>query len=287
MMRNLTITSSITSREEVALDKYLAEIGKEKLITVEEEVFLAREIRKGSQAALDKLVKANLRFVVSVAKHYQNKGMTLTDLINEGNLGLIKAAQKFDETRGFKFISYAVWWIRQGMMQAMAEHSRAVRLPLNRHAMIRKVKNGMTVLEQKLERAPSAEEIAELLDISIVDVEAALSASGSTFSIDAPLPSGDGSSFSDTMSGNSQPPDERLMSESLRTDITRMLSLLRPKEAEVLTKYYGIGLRSGQTLDEIGIELNLTRERVRQLKESALKRLRQSVSRRALSVYLG
>lgn len=286
-MKHLTITRSITNREDIALDKYLAEIAKENMVTMEEEVTLAREIKKGSQEALDRLVRSNLRFVVSVAKQYQNNGMTLTDLINEGNLGLIKAAKRFDETRGFKFISYAVWWIRQSMIQAMAENGRIVRLPLNRHTMIRKIKSASADLEQQLERSPTAEEISIHTSVSVTDIEDAWTISSSMLSMDVPMPSGEGGTFSDMISNNDLAPDERLLSESLATDIGRILSLLTQREADILKRYYGIGLRSSQTLDEIGGQLNLTRERVRQLKEKALVRLRHSLPRRVLQNYMG
>jgi RNA polymerase primary sigma factor len=286
-MRHLTITSSITTRDSLSIDKYLAEIAKEDLITVEQEVMLAQQIKGGSQLALDKLVKANLRFVVSVAKQYQNKGMTLTDLINEGNVGLIKAARKFDETRGFKFISYAVWWIRQSIIQAMAENSRIIRLPLNRHSTIRKIKNATSELEQRLERLPTSEELSDLTGMSINDVEDSWEFSGSTLSFDAPMPSGEEGVFSDIIPDREAFSDEFLMKESLSTDITRMLAILTPRESEVLKRYYGIGCNGNQTLDEIGIHLDLTRERVRQIKESALKRLRGKMSKRVLKSYLG
>lgn len=287
-MRHLTISSSITSRDSLSVDKYLAEISKETLITVEQEVILAREIREGSQEALDRLVKANLRFVVSVAKQYQNKGMTLTDLINEGNVGLIKAAKKFDETRGFKFISYAVWWIRQSIMQAMAEHSRIIRLPLNRHAGLRKIKHATAELEQLLERMPTAGELSELTGVSVNEVEDTWQFSAGTLSFDAPITSGEeGSSFSDIISDNDSVTDNDLLKESLNTDISRILSLLTSREAEVLKRYYGLGTGTNQTLDEIGIYLNLTRERVRQVKEGALRRLRGKLSRKVMQSYLG
>lgn len=286
-MRHLTITTSITTRDSLSIDKYLAEIAKEDLITVEQEVILAREIRGGSQRSLDRLVKANLRFVVSVAKQYQNKGMTLTDLINEGNVGLIKAAKKFDETRGFKFISYAVWWIRQSIMQAMAENSRIIRIPLNRHATIRKIKNATSELEQQLERQPTAEELSVLTGVSVDDIENSWSISGTTLSFDAPMPSGEDGAFSDFLPDHNAFSDDHLLKESLHTDITRMLSLLNPREAEIVRRYYGIGLTANQTLDEIGLQLDLTRERVRQIKESALRRLRGNISKRVLQNYLG
>jgi RNA polymerase primary sigma factor len=286
-MRHLTITSSITSRDSLSVDKYLAEIAKENLITIEEEVKLAGLIREGSQAALDKLVKANLRFVVSVAKQYQNKGMTLTDLINEGNMGLIKAAKRFDETRGFKFISYAVWWIRQSIMQAIAENSRIIRLPLNRHAGLRKIRTATADLEQRLERAPTAEELSSVMGISVNDVEDSWMFSAGTLSFDAPMPSSEEGAFSDIISDGDSVTDDHLIKESLNTDITRILSMLSPREAEVLKRYYGLGTGTNQTLDEIGIYLSLTRERVRQVKETALRRLRGRLSKKMLQSYLG
>lgn len=287
-MRHLTITSSITSREDVSLDKYLAEVSKEKLIAADEEADLARQIRDGDQDALHKLVKANLRFVISVAKQYQNKGMTLSDLINEGNLGLIKAARRFDETRGFKFISYAVWWIRQSMIQAMAEHSRVIRIPLNRHAIINKIRRGTAALEQQLEREPTSEELAMVTELNISDVEDGWTNAVRTLSFDAPLTAGETQSFADIIPGTGlSSPDQALLSESLSTDIGRLLSFLPLREAEIIKLYYGIGGRQGQTLDEIGTKMNLTRERVRQLKEGALRQLRKRTSKELLVDYLG
>lgn len=286
-MRHLTITNTITSRDTLSIDKYLAEIAKEELVTVEQEVLLAREIREGNQAALDKLVKANLRFVVSVAKQYQHKGMTLTDLINEGNLGLIKAAKRFDETRGFKFISYAVWWIRQSIIQAIAEQSRIIRLPVNRHSEIRKIKSATSELEQQLERAPTSEELSLLTGVSTADIENSWEISGGILSYDAPMPSGEEGSFSDIIPDRNMKSDDHLLKESLETDISRMLSQLGPREAEVLKRYYGIGLTASQTLNEIGAHLDLTRERVRQIKESGLRHLRTKMSKRILQMYLG
>lgn len=287
-MRQLTITNSITTRENISLDKYLMEVSKEKLISAEEEVLLAQRIRKGDQVALDKLVKANLRFVVSVAKQYQNKGTTLSDLINEGNLGLIKAARKFDETRGFKFISYAVWWIRQSMIQSMASNSRMIRLPLNRHSIIVKIKKGSALLEQQLEREPTAEEIASFTELNIVEVEDGWVNAARTSSIDAPLSSGEGQTFADITPGTGgSSPDHQLLHDSLHTDVVRLLGNLSPREAKIIRLYFGIGAAQGLTLDEIGSRMNLTRERVRQVKETAIRQLRRKVSKDLLMNYLG
>lgn len=286
----MKITKQFTNRESQSLDKYFQEIGKVELITPEEEIDLASRIKKGDRGALEKLTKANLRFVVSVAKQYQNKGLPLSDLINEGNLGLIKAAQKFDETRGFKFISYAVWWIKQSIMQAIADQSRMVRIPLNRVAALTKIGKAFGTLEQEYEREPSAEEIASELDMDVDEVDYALKIAGRTVSMDAPLKQGDDNknSLLDIMSNeHEQTPDNELMKQSLRYEIERSLSTLSDREAEVIKLYFGINRENSQTLEEIGERLNLTRERVRQIKEKALLRLRHSSRSKNLKVYLG
>jgi len=276
-MRQLKITKQVTNRETASLDKYLQEIGKVDLITAEEEVELAQRIKAGDQVALEKLTKANLRFVVSVAKQYQNQGLTLPDLINEGNLGLIKAAQRFDETRGFKFISYAVWWIRQSILQALAEQSRIVRLPLNKIGSINKINKTYAFLEQAHERAPSAEEIAKELDMTINDVKESLKNSGRHVSMDAPLVEGEDSNLYDVLnSGESPNPDRMLLHESLRTEIERALETLTPREADVVRLYFGLGNQHAMTLEEIGETFDLTRERVRQIKEKAIRRLKHT-----------
>ena len=289
-MRQLKITKSITNRESASLDKYLQEIGKEELITVEEEVELAQRIKKGDRSALEKLTRANLRFVVSVAKQYQNQGLSLPDLINEGNLGLIKAAEKFDETRGFKFISYAVWWIRQSIMQAIADQSRMVRLPLNRVGELSKISKAASMLEQELERKPSVDEIAKELDMNVDDVAYTLRHSGRQVSVDAPFSQSEDSKSSllDIMPNDDQPtPDHTLMSESLRNEIERVLSTLSEKESTVIKLYFGFNTEYTATLEEIGEILNLTRERVRQIKEQALRKLRHASRSKKLKVYLG
>ena len=274
-MRQLKITKQVTNRETASLDKYLQEIGKVDLITAEEEVELAQKIRAGDTNALDKLTKANLRFVVSVAKQYQNQGLTLPDLINEGNLGLIKAAKRFDETRGFKFISYAVWWIRQSILQALAEQSRIVRLPLNKIGSINKINKMYAFLEQANERVPSAEEIAKELDMTVNDVKESLKNSGRHVSMDAPLVEGEDSNLYDVLnSGESPNPDRQLLHESLRTEIERALDTLTPREADVVRLYFGLGNQHAMTLEEIGETFDLTRERIRQLEKLALCRLR-------------
>lgn len=286
----MKITKQFTNRESQSLDKYLQEIGKESLITAEDEIELAKRIKKGDKAALDQLTKANLRFVVSVAKQYQNKGLPLSDLINEGNIGLIKAAKKFDETRGFKFISYAVWWIKQSIMQAIADQSRLVRLPLNRVGVLTKITKVASELEQKFERKPSIEEIAKELGISTEEVAYALLVAGRHISVDAPFAQSDNdkSSLLDVLKNEEQPsPDESLMKQSLRSDIERSLSTLSEREAEVIRLYFGINTEYSATLEEIGEMLNLTRERVRQIKEKALHRLRHSSRSKNLQVYLG
>ena len=287
-MRQLKITKQVTNRETASLDKYLQEIGKVDLITAEEEVELAQRIKAGDQIALEKLTKANLRFVVSVAKQYQNQGLTLPDLINEGNLGLIKAAQRFDETRGFKFISYAVWWIRQSILLALAEQSRIVRLPLNKIGSINKINKTYAFLEQAHERSPSAEEIAKELDMTINDVKESLKNSGRHVSMDAPLVEGEDSNLYDVLnSGESPNPDKTLLHESLRTEIERALETLTPREADVVRLYFGLGNQHAMTLEEIGETFDLTRERVRQIKEKAIRRLKHTSRSKILKTYLG
>ena len=287
-MRQLKITKQVTNRETASLDKYLQEIGKVDLITADEEVELAQRIKAGDQIALEKLTKANLRFVVSVAKQYQNQGLTLPDLINEGNLGLIKAAQRFDETRGFKFISYAVWWIRQSILQALAEQSRIVRLPLNKIGSINKINKTYAFLEQSHERPPSAEEIAKELDMTINDVKESMKNSGRHVSMDAPLVEGEDSNLYDVLrSGESPNPDKDLLHESLRTEIERALETLAPREADVIRLYFGLGNQHPMTLEEIGETFDLTRERVRQIKEKAIRRLKHTSRSKILKTYLG
>ncbi|MCG9910872.1 MAG: RNA polymerase sigma factor RpoD/SigA [Flavobacteriales bacterium] len=287
-MRQLKITKSITNRTERSLDKYLQEIGKEELITAEEEVNLAQRIKQGDQAALEKLTRANLRFVVSVSKQYQNQGLSLPDLINEGNLGLIKAAQRFDETRGFKFISYAVWWIRQSILQAIAEHSRIVRLPLNQVGSLNKLNKAFSKLEQEFEREPTEEELAQLLDLPEDKIKDSIMIAGRHVSMDAPLVQGEESTLYDVMINSDSPKaDLDLMKESLQTEIERTLDTLSEREKEIIKLYFGIGLNHGLTIDEIGEKFDLTRERVRQIKEKALKRLRQSTRSKLLRTYLG
>jgi len=287
-MRQLKITKQVTNRETASLDKYLQEIGKVDLITADEEVELAQRIKAGDQVALEKLTKANLRFVVSVAKQYQNQGLTLPDLINEGNLGLIKAAQRFDETRGFKFISYAVWWIRQSILQALAEQSRIVRLPLNKIGSINKINKTYAFLEQSHERPPSAEEIAKELDMTVNDVKESMKNSGRHVSMDAPLVEGEDSNLYDVLrSGESPNPDKDLLHESLRTEIERALETLTPREADVIRLYFGLGNQHPMTLEEIGETFDLTRERVRQIKEKAIRRLKHTSRSKILKTYLG
>lgn len=287
-MRQLKITKQVTNRETASLDKYLQEIGKVDLITADEEVELAQRIKAGDQCALEKLTKANLRFVVSVAKQYQNQGLTLPDLINEGNLGLIKAAQRFDETRGFKFISYAVWWIRQSILQALAEQSRIVRLPLNKIGSINKINKMYAYLEQANERPPSPEEIAKELDMTINDVKESLKNSGRHVSMDAPLVEGEDSNLYDVLrSGESPNPDKTLMHESLKTEIERALETLTPREGDVIRLYFGLGDQHPMTLEEIGETFDLTRERVRQIKEKAIRRLKHTSRSKILMTYLG
>ena len=287
-MRQLKITKQVTNRETASLDKYLQEIGKVDLITADEEVELAQKIKAGDQRALEKLTKANLRFVVSVAKQYQNQGLTLPDLINEGNLGLIKAAQRFDETRGFKFISYAVWWIRQSILQALAEQSRIVRLPLNKIGSINKINKMYALLEQSNERPPSAEEIAKELDMTVNDVKESMKNSGRHLSMDAPLVEGEDSNLYDVLrSGESPNPDRELIHESLQTEIERALETLTPREADVVRLYFGLSDQHPMTLEEIGETFDLTRERVRQIKEKAIKRLKHNSRSKILKSYLG
>ncbi|MCF8213015.1 MAG: sigma-70 family RNA polymerase sigma factor [Flavobacteriaceae bacterium] len=287
-MRQLKITKQVTNRETASLDKYLQEIGKVELITADEEVELAQRIKAGDQRALEKLTKANLRFVVSVSKQYQNQGLTLPDLINEGNLGLIKAAQRFDETRGFKFISYAVWWIRQSILQALAEQSRIVRLPLNKIGSINKINKAYASLEQQHERPPSAEEIATRLEMSEMDVKESLRNSGRHVSMDAPLVEGEDSNLYDVLNSHDSPnPDDDLMVDSLRTEIERSLSTLTPREGDVIRLYFGLNGQHPLTLEEIGEKFDLTRERVRQIKEKAIRRLKHATRSKILKTYLG
>ena len=286
-MRQLKITKSITNRESASLDKYLQEIGKEDLITVEEEVELAQRIRKGDQEALEKLTKANLRFVVSVAKQYQNQGLSLPDLINEGNLGLIKAAEKFDETRGFKFISYAVWWIRQSILQALAEQSRIVRLPLNQVGSLNKINKAFARFEQEHERTPSPEELARALDLPKEKVSDALRVSGRHVSVDAPFADGEDNSLLDVLVNTDSPNADRgLINESLATEVERALSTLTDREKDIVKYFFGIGCQE-MTLEEIGEKFGLTRERVRQIKEKAIRRLRHNARSKHLKPYLG
>ncbi|MAB65749.1 MAG: RNA polymerase sigma factor RpoD/SigA [Balneola sp.] len=281
-------SSGISTRESESLDRYLHEIGKEKLITPDDEVRLAKEIQKGSQRALEDLTKANLRFVVSVAKQYQNQGLSLGDLINEGNLGLIKAAKRFDETRGFKFISYAVWWIRQSILQALAEQSRIVRLPLNRVGALNKIGKELSKLEQEYERIPSAHELAESLEMTVGEVADTLKISGRHLSMDAPFAQGEDNRLLDVLENEEIPnPDFELMGESLKVEIERALSKLTKREAEVIRLYFGIGREHSLTLEEIGERFDLTRERVRQIKEKALRKLRHHNRSAALRAYLG
>ncbi|MBO5717911.1 MAG: RNA polymerase sigma factor RpoD/SigA [Alistipes sp.] len=286
-MRQLKITKSITNRESASLDKYLQEIGKEELISVEEEVELAQRIRKGDQEALEKLTKANLRFVVSVAKQYQNQGLSLPDLINEGNLGLIKAAEKFDETRGFKFISYAVWWIRQSILQALAEQSRIVRLPLNQVGSLNKINKAFARFEQEHERTPSAEELANELELPKEKVTDTLRVAGRHISVDAPFADGEDNSLLDVLVNADSPNADRgLINESLATEVERALEILTERERDIIRYFFGIGC-SEMTLEEIGEKFDLTRERVRQIKEKAIRKLRQSTRSSVLKSYLG
>lgn len=284
----MKIFKQFTYRESQSLDKYLQEIGKVDLLTAEEEIELAIKIKEGDKTALEKLTKANLRFVVSVAKQYQNQGLSLGDLINEGNLGLIKAGKRFDETRGFKFISYAVWWIRQSILQALAEQSRIVRLPLNRVGALSKIGRAYSNLEQEFEREPSADELAEELDMDVKEVTDTLKISSKHVSVDAPFAQGEENRLLDVMKNDEQPsPDNMLLSESLKTEIASALSSLPEREAEVLRLYYGIETEHAMTLEEIGERFNLTRERVRQIKEKAIRRLRHASKSKHLRTYLG
>jgi RNA polymerase primary sigma factor len=286
-MRQLKITKSITNRESASLDKYLQEIGKEDLINVEEEVELAQRIKKGDHEALEKLTRANLRFVVSVAKQYQNQGLTLPDLINEGNLGLIKAAEKFDETRGFKFISYAVWWIRQSILQALAEQSRIVRLPLNQVGSLNKINKALSRFEQEFERKPTPEELADALDLPREKVVDTLRVSGRHISVDAPFVDGEDNSLLDVLPNNDSPiADKSLLNESLIREIERALATLTEREREIIKCFFGIGVQD-MTLEEIGEKFGLTRERVRQIKEKAIRRLRHTSRSKLLKSYLG
>jgi RNA polymerase primary sigma factor len=288
-MRQLKISKQITNRESQSLDKYLQEIGRVELLYPDEEVELAQRIREGDQQALEKLTKANLRFVVSVAKQYQNQGLSLGDLINEGNLGLIKAAKRFDETRGFKFISYAVWWIRQSILQALAEQSRIVRLPLNRVGALNKISKAFSKLEQEFEREPAPHEIAEILDgMTEAEVSDTLKISGRHISMDAPFVQGEENRMLDVLENEDEPrPDQGLMNESLSREVERALSTLTTREAEVLRLYFGIGVEHALTLEEIGERFELTRERVRQIKEKAIRRLRSTSRSKSLKYYLG
>jgi RNA polymerase primary sigma factor len=287
-MRQLKIIKQVTNRETVSLDKYLHEIGKVDLLTTEEEVNLARRLKEGDKEALDQLVKANLRFVVSVSKQYQNQGLSLPDLINEGNLGLIKAAQRFDETRGFKFISYAVWWIRQAILQALAEQARIVKLPLNKIGSINKVNRAFIDLEQKFEREPTVEELSEVLAIAPNDVKDALKSSNRHISMDAPISHDEDSNMYDVLLSSETPsPDKGLLNDSLRKEIERALDTLTVREAAIIRLYFGLNGKHPHTLEEIGEELELTRERVRQIKEKAIKRLKQATRCKVLKSYMG
>ena len=286
-MRQLKITKSITNRESEALEKYLSEIGKEELLSADEEVELAQRIRKGDKKALEKLTKSNLRFVVSVAKQYQNQGLSLPDLINEGNVGLIKAAEKYDETRGFKFISYAVWWIRQSILQAIAEQSRIVRLPLNQLGSMNKINRMLTKFEQENERRPSVDEISEVIDIPENKVDEAINVSGRQVSVDAPFVDGEDNSLLDVLVNNDAPmADKQLVMESLQAEIMDALKMLTIRERNIITAFYGIG-QPEMTLEEIGVKFGLTRERVRQIKEKAIRRLRGNTKNKILKAYLG
>lgn len=287
-MRQLKIIKQVTNRETASLDKYLHEIGKVDLLSAEEEVELARNVRKGDNLALEKLIKANLRFVVSVSKQYQNQGLSLPDLINEGNLGLIKAAKRFDETRGFKFISYAVWWIRQSILQALAEQARIVRLPLNKIGSINKINRALSELEQKYEREPSVDEISQAIELAPNDIKEAMRSAGRHVSMDAPLTDGeDGDMYEVLLSKDNPGPDSSLLNDSLRKEIERALSSLTEREASIIRLYFGLNGKHPYTLEEIGEEFNLTRERVRQIKEKAIKRLKNTTRSKILKTYLG
>lgn len=287
-MRQLKITKSITNRDSASLDRYLGEIGRHELISSEEEVILAKKIREGDQSALERLTVANLRFVVSVAKQYQSQGLSLPDLINEGNLGLVKAAKRFDETRGFKFISYAVWWIRQSILQAIAEQSRVIRLPLNKIGSLNKIRKARVILEQQLEREASVEEIADVLQISQEEVKVAISVSNRHISTDSPFANNEDMGLMDVVYDPENPmPDNVLMTSSLSTEIKRALSTLTQRESDIVILFYGIGSSHGLTLEEIGEKYDLTRERVRQIKEKAIRRLRSASRSKILKTYLG
>jgi len=287
-MRQLKISKQVTNRDTPSLDKYLHEIGKVEMVSAEEEVELARRIKKGDDQALNRLIRANLRFVVSVSKQYQNQGLTLPDLINEGNLGLIKAAQRFDETRGFKFISYAVWWIRQSILQALAEQARIVRLPLNKIGSINKINKTFAELEQKFEREPSVSELAQVLEMAPNDVKEALRNTGRHVSMDAPIgPEEEGNLYDLILSKDSPSPEKELLTDSLRKEIERALSTLTYREANIIRLYFGLNGKHPHTLEEIGEEFNLTRERVRQIKEKAIKRLKHTTRSKILRTYLG
>jgi len=288
-MRQLKITKSITNRESQSLEKYLQEIGKVDLLTPEEEVDLAKKIKEGDQESLERLTKANLRFVVSVAKQYQNQGLSLSDLINEGNLGLIKAAQRFDETRGFKFISYAVWWIRQSILQALAEQSRIVRLPLNKVGSLNKINRAFSELEQEFEREPSSSELAELLEITSDEVETTLGVAARHVSMDAPFVDGEDNSLLDVLENNKTPGTDASLShgQSLRTEIERSLGTLTERQCDVIKLYFGIGVEHPMSLEDIGERFGLTRERVRQIKDKAINKLRSSSRSKLLKNYLG
>jgi RNA polymerase primary sigma factor len=287
-MRQLKITKQITFRESESLEKYLLEIGKVPMIDAEEEVRLAKLIKKGDQAALEKMTRSNLRFVVSVAKQYQNQGLALSDLINEGNVGLIKAAKRFDESKGFKFISYAVWWIRQSILQALAEQARIVRLPMNKVGSLSKVTKAFSKLEQEFEREPMAQELADLLDINASDVTTLLNGNSKPVSFDAPIGEGEDGTLLDVLEDDSEiKPDTELMTESLRNEVKRVLSILSKRDADIVAFYYGLTGNKSLNLEEIGIKFGLTRERVRQIKERAIRRMRKTSSSKALKIYLG
>ncbi|MBK8660252.1 MAG: RNA polymerase sigma factor RpoD/SigA [Chitinophagales bacterium] len=288
-MRQLKISKSITNRESQSIEKYLQEIGKEDLLTPEEEVHLARRIRAGDQTALEKLTRANLRFVVSVAKQYQNNSLSLNDLINEGNLGLVKAAQKFDETRGFKFISYAVWWIRQSIIQALAEHSRMVRLPLNKVGSLTKINKVFSELEQKFQREPTPDEVALVMGVTVEEVQATLGIAARHVSMDAPFTDGESNSLMDVIENvNAEQADKRLdYTESLKDETERTLSSLTDREREVIKLFFGIGVEHPMTLEDIGEQLGITRERIRQIKDKAITKLRSQSRSKALKSYLG
>ncbi len=287
-MRQLKIVKQITNRENQSLDKYLQEIGKVDLITAEMEVELAKRIKAGDQIALEKLTKANLRFVVSVAKQYQNNGLTLGDLINEGNVGLIKAAMRFDETRGFKFISYAVWWIRQSILQALAEQSRVVRLPLNRVGSLNKISKTFSELEQRFQREPSAEEMADEMHVSLEEVRSTMQTGGRHISVDAPFVQGESNNLLDVLINDTEEtPDSNLMRDSLKREVSRALATLPERESEIISDYFGLNGNHSLTLEEIGEKFNITRERVRQIKEKATKRLKHASRSKSLKSYLG